>query len=101
MPAVTSSKSVSGTPLETKRGAQWWIAISTRLSFGAAFAVSIFNSVVVRSFRSVRRRQARGLCHPVRGPGTIPVNAATDCTREPSAGSRHGKWVETNGGKTA
>jgi hypothetical protein len=41
MPAVTSSKSVSGTPLETKRGAQWWIAISTRLSFAATVGVSI------------------------------------------------------------
>src|SRR4029077_11333210 len=39
MPAVTSSKSVSGTPAEMKRGAQWCIAISTRLSFVAVVVI--------------------------------------------------------------
>jgi hypothetical protein len=41
MPAVTSWKSVSGTPLMTKRGAQCEIAASTRGSFFVS-EVSIF-----------------------------------------------------------
>src|SRR5262247_3607545 len=37
MPAVTSSKSASSTPFDTKRGAQWAIAAATRGSVDFVF----------------------------------------------------------------
>ena len=43
---VTSSKSASSTPFETKRGAQWEIAEATRGSFGFAVIRATRRSVV-------------------------------------------------------